>query len=194
MRRILSIAALTGLVLGPGAEAIAASSGGGTSGGGVPTDPGANIMVQEKRISEDTQIDHTGMRDPTAAFQISGRVYNGSGEPMAGILVKMFTNGTIAAHAKTDVDGAFSIEANPMTGGNNTTDLWFESPDPEAILDSNVVLATGKVARERGLIPSCTQKVDILGSFAEVEVIMMTPDQRKESLEQSQCLEQGGAQ
>ena len=187
MHRISSRIAVWGVLVLPSA-ALAAGTGGGASGGGGGAPP-PSIGTQEQRIMESTtQESFSGQRGDEAAFEISGRVFDGSGLPMSGILVKMFTNGTLSAHAKTDVDGAFSITANPMIGGNNTTDLWFESPDPEKILDSNVVLAAGEVAQEKNLIPRCTQKVELLGNYAEVEVTMMTPDERKISLEQSGCL------
>jgi hypothetical protein len=115
-----------------------------------------------------------------------------AGNALAGIVVKMFTNGVLKANAKTDVDGSFEIEANPMSGGNNTTDLWFQSPDPDQFLDTNVVLASGKVARERNLFPECTQKVDLLGNFVEVEVKMMTQEERKNALVETKCLETAG--
>lgn len=186
MQRFLVSVALAGLVLAPGSLP-AAPAGGTTGSSGFATPP--SMGSQKQRIERSTQESLTGQRDPDAAFQIGGRVYDGNGVPLSGVLVKMFTNGTLAAHARTDVDGAFSIAANPMSGGNNTTDLWFESPDPAKYLDSNVLLACGEVAREKNLFPRCTQKVEILGSFAEVEVTMMTPDERKESLAQTECLE-----
>lgn len=172
--------------------AAAASAPAGPGGAGdvpTPVNPG---IPQERRVLEDvTGSPITPGREAPAGIQVDGRVVTGSGAPLAGVLVKVFSNGVVTATERTDSDGSFAVRANPAVGGNNTTVLWFESPDPERYLDSQAVLHEGTVARELGLFPPCVQKTEIAGSNAQIEVTMMTLDERKAALEQSRCLERG---
>jgi hypothetical protein len=171
-----------------GTFATAAAKDGTGSGSSTPN-PG---MPQERRIGQDVSgsvLNPT--RDAAPAFQIDGTVEDGGGGPLGGVVVKLFNNGVVAASAKTAADGSFRIEANPLLGGNNSSVLWFQSPDPERLLDVQAVLSEGQTARETGLFPRCVQRVEILGSHATVAVRLMTPDEKKAVVEQSKCLEAG---
>jgi hypothetical protein len=163
----------------------------GKEGGGGSSTPSPGIP-QERRIQQEiggSTLNPT--RDAPAGFQIDGTVADGSGSAMGGVLVKLFNNGVVAASAQTAADGSFRIEANPLLGGNNTSVLWIQSPDPERLLDAQAVLSEGSAARQAKLFPRCVQRVDVVGNQATVAVRLMTPDEAKASVEQSKCLEGG---
>lgn len=181
--RFLIALALVGTVGAAGAKE------GGGSGGGSTPDPG---MPQERRIQDDiggSTLNPT--RDAEPAFQIDGAVADGSGRPLADVIVKLFNNGLVSASAQTATDGSFRIQADPALGGNNSSVLWFQSPDPERLLDAQAVLSEGSAAREAGLFPRCVPRVNIVGSQATVAVRLMTEDEAKAAVEQSKCLESG---
>lgn len=163
----------------------------GGSGGGTTPNPG---ITEERRVQQDiggSTLNPTREAEP--GFQIDGTVTDGSGSPLGAVLVKMFSNGMLRASAQTAVDGSFRIEANPLIGGENSTVLWFQSPDPERLLDAQAILSEGKVAREKKLFPPCAQRVDVLGNHATVAVRLMTQDEMKAAVEQSKCLEGGSS-
>jgi len=155
--------------------------------GGATPNPG---IPQERRVQQDiggsTLIPS---RDVPAGFQIDGTVADGSGAALSGVVVKLFNNGVVKASAQTAADGSFQIEANPAIGGNNTSVLWFQSPEPERLLDAEAVLSEGSAARENRLFPRCVQRVEILGNQATVAVRLMTLDEAKAAVGRSKCLE-----
>lgn len=154
-----------------------------------PNNPG---IPQERRILEDVSGSQVVPgREAPASLQVDGRVSTASGAPLGDVLVKVFSNGVVTATARTEPDGAFSVRANPPAGGNNTTVLWFESPDPDRYLDTEAVLAEGTVARDQKLFPECVQRIEIMGNNARLEVTMRTLDERRKALEESRCLERG---
>jgi hypothetical protein len=124
---------------------------------------------------------------------ISGRVKDGAGRPLGGVRVKMFSNGVMIASDASDDDGSFSVDANPPVEDTSTTVLWFESPDPGRLLDASLLVHGGVVALEQNLFPPCTDRVELIGGNAQIEVAMLTADERKEVLERSRCLEAGSA-
>jgi len=177
--RILIALALAGTC----GTALAKDGGGGSS----TPNPG---MPQERRVQQDiggTTINPS--RDAPPGFQIDGSVKDGSGVPMGNVLVKLFNNGVVAASAQTAADGSFRIEANPAVGGENTSVLWVQSPDPARLLDAEAVLSEGSTARASGLFPRCVQRVSVVGSQASVAVTLMTLDELKAAVQQSKCLE-----
>jgi hypothetical protein len=142
---------------------------------GVETRDARNLVPQESAPS---------------GLQLGGTVHDLAGRALSGVVVKLFTNGVTAAQALTDVDGSFEIRANPMLGEDLTAELWFQSANP-SFLDANVVLAAGRVARERHLFPPCTQKVELLGDATAVTVTMLTLEERTQAILDSDCLERG---
>jgi hypothetical protein len=168
-------ALVTVLVHSPALAAAPGGGGGGGGGAGVPPgsarrDPGALPLQGE-----------------SAGLQVGGKVVDRAGQPIAGIVIKMFANGMIIASETTDPEGGFEIEGNPQLGGNNTTMLWFEDRGGE-LVPTGVILALGSVAEDRDLYPDCTKKIDFLGNAARIEVTMLTLDQRNADVQQSDCL------
>jgi hypothetical protein len=165
-------------LLAPVAEAPAAPPGGG--GGSPGGTPGPAR----------TGRDNLAQRDAAPAMVVGGNVVSRSGQPIGGVVVKMFANGVILNSTTTNPEGSFEIEGNPSVGGNNTTVLWFESPGSDRV-SSSVILSLGDIAREQRLFPGCTPRLDFLGSTARVEVTMLTVDERNAAIRESGCL--GGA-
>jgi hypothetical protein len=165
--------------------ALAKDGGGGSS----TPNPG---MPQERRIQRDITTDPINpTREAQPSFLINGMVKDGSGNAMGNVLVKLFSNGIVAASAQTAADGSFRIEANPAVGGRNTSVIWVQSPDPERLLDAEALLSEGSAAREAGLFPRCVQRVDVLGNQATVAVTLMTLEELKAAVQESKCLESG---
>lgn len=163
-----------------------AKSPGGGSGGGRTT----SGIPQERRLEQDISgSDAIPGRIEAAGVQIEGKVLSGSGDPIGDVLVKLFSNGVVTNSARTKGDGTFRIEGNPPMGGTNTTVLWFQSPEPDRLLDVQAVLSEGTVAREHKLFPECVQEVTVLGGGARVEVRLMTSDELQAAVEASGCLE-----
>lgn len=158
----------------------------GSGGGSATPNPG---IAQERRVEQDIGADAINpMQEAPAGLQIDGTVTDGSGSPLANVVVKLFSNGVVTASAQTAADGTFRIEANPPIGGNNTSVIWFQSPDPDRLLDTQAVLSEGATAKERHLFPPCVQHVQILGNQATVSVRLMTPDELKAAIQKSGCL------
>ncbi len=179
----LSIALLVGVfALVPLVAAAAPPS----SGGSTPTPSNPESRRIQRDIGGDATLAQRGM---PPAYSISGRVVETSESPLAGVVIKLFANGILEDSITSDGDGSFSIETNPLTTGDGSWILWFESPDPEKFLDTDVVVQAGKVARERGLFPPCVAQVTTIGGNATVVVTMMTPDERREIVTGSNCLE-----
>ena len=174
MRPVVTIAMIALSAGSAGAAPGGGSSGGSTDGTG-PTRIG--------RTAEGA----TPLQGRTPGMQVSGQVVDRGGRALDGVVVKMFANGMISGSTTTDPEGAFYIEGDPTIGGNNTTVLWFESPGTE-LLPANVILSLGDVARERGLYPDCTPRIDFLGSATQVEVVLLTLKERNESVRESECL------
>ncbi len=182
LSRILVLAGALGLV---SVAAFAAPPGGGSSTGGGPSG-----VPESRRLQRDVSGDPTvAQRGLPPGIVFSGRVADAAGAPLAAVVLKLFVNGAPSASATTDGDGSFSLDANPMADGSDTTVLWFESPDPERLLDVAVVVHAGSMAQERGLFSPCAARVEMIGGSAKVEVTMMTPEERRESVIAAGCLD-----
>jgi hypothetical protein len=157
--------------------------------GDVGTPPPTPGPIQERRIGEDILGSTT---NPTRAVPqsvwIEGTVVDAKGAPIEGVVIKLFANGLVRGTAQSANDGKFSLEGNPPVGGNNSSVIWFQSPAPDRLLDSHVVLYAGDVARERRLFADCVQRVTIAGNTAEVEVTLLSEAERFAALEASGCL------
>jgi len=144
---------------------------------------------QERRLDSDVMgSTSTPNRAVPQGVQIEGRVLTRGGSPIGGVVVKLFSNGVVSASAKSAADGAFRLEANPASGGDDTTVLWFESPSDD-LLDAHAVLHESRQAKERKLFPDCVQRVTVAGSTAQVEVVLMTEAERLDDLKKSGCLD-----
>jgi hypothetical protein len=127
------------------------------------------------------------LQGQSAAFRVGGKVVDRGGVPLDGVVVKMFANGMLVRSTETDRDGTFEIESDPQSGANDTTTLWFESPD-KALLPTSAILALGSVAAERHLFSPCTPRIRFLGDIARVDVTLLTPAQRNEELDRLDCV------
>jgi hypothetical protein len=166
----------------PAAVAEAPGAGGG-GGSGAPA-------MQERRIERDVGGDQLlGRRGNRPAVAITGRVLDGSGSPMRGIVIKLFSAGILVSSARSEPDGSFAIEGNPMIEDNVTTTLWAQSPDPNKYLDTDVYLHTGRVITEQKLLSPCHETVPLMGGAADVEIVLMTPDERRKAMSERDCLE-----
>ncbi len=176
------LVAFSGLSIARGAEP---PSGGGSS-GELPTDtsPGHERNLGTSPFG--------GRGDPQGVI-LDGVVRDSSGRPMAGLPVRLYGSGTLAASATTDESGAFRITGNPLFGAQRTVDLWFISADPSRWTDAQVILSASRVDRERGLLSPCAPVVSLLGNAATVEVTMWSPEERKAEIAKSRCLEEGAA-
>jgi len=184
LARCLGGVLLLGALVFPGSVRAA----GGSSGAGGATPPPSS--TENRRVQNDTtQEPIMAQRVLPASVQLEGHVHTLANEPLAGLRVRLFSNGVALETVTTDADGAFLITANPPAGENNTSDLWIESPDPEKYIDVNVLLAAGRVAREQRLYSACTPEVKVTASGAAVEVTMFSIDEKKNALVQSKCLE-----
>lgn len=178
---LLGIVALLTGALVSAASAAPPGGGGGGGSGGTGTAPPRHSRRDPGALPQQGE---------SAGLQVGGRVVDADGQPLGGIVVKMFANGMIISSATTTPDGSFEIEGNPQIGGNNTTTLWFQGQG-DRFLPTGVILALGSVAAEKKLYPDCTRTVDFLGNTARIEVTMMTLDQRNAVIQESDCLGQG---
>jgi hypothetical protein len=158
---------------------------GGSGGGGGDAAP---IVPNQRSFDNVDGNTNSPLREVPPTFHIEGVVRSLAGAPLSGVTVKMFSSGLVAGSATTDSDGSFQIEGTPDLKESTNTTLWFQSADPERYLDSSAVLSVGKVARERGLVPSCVPRIKVLGTSAQVEVTMMSADEWQKELEKSGCL------
>ncbi|MBZ0266891.1 carboxypeptidase-like regulatory domain-containing protein [bacterium] len=184
LQRILPVVCGTALVALPGLTAAASGGSGGGAVGNVGT-PGEPRRVQNDASS----VLSAALRVLPESVRIEGKVHDKAGAPLEGIRVRLFWNGMSLEAVRTDVDGSFLLSQNPPAGDDDTTDLWIESPDPDRYVDVNVILLAGKSARDNNIFSACTAKVDITGTGAMVDVTMLSPDERKEMVQQSRCLE-----
>lgn len=159
-------------------------SGGSGGGGG----DGVPIITNQRTFENVDGSVNSPLRDVPPTFHIEGVVRSLEGVPISGVTVKMFSSGLVAGSARTESDGSFKIEGNPVLKESTNTTLWFQSQDPERYLDTSAVLSLGKVARERGLVPACIPRIKVLGASAQVEVTMMSADEWQKELEKSGCL------
>jgi hypothetical protein len=164
---------------------LAPQPGGGSGGGG--GDPMPVAPNQRSLESVDGSPD-SPFRDVPPSFHVEGVVRSAAGVPLAGVTVKMFSNGVVAGSTTTETDGSFEIEGTPELKESTNTTIWFQSLDPERYLDASAVLSVGSVARQRNLVPTCVPRIQITGTSARVEVTMMSAEEWQKELEQSGCL------
>jgi hypothetical protein len=184
LQGLLPVACGVAVLAVPG---FARAASGGTNDRNVGTvgNPGESRRVQ----NEASTLLSNALRVLPESVRIEGTVHDKAGKPLEGIRVRLFWNGMSLEAVRTDVDGSFLMSKNPPAGDENTTDLWIESPDPDRYVDVNVILAAGKSARDNGIFSACTATVDVSGTGAIVDVTMFSPDERKETVQQSRCLE-----
>lgn len=176
---------LGGLALLAVPTPVAAAPGSTDRATGSPANPGDTRRIQ----NDASQPLSSAMRALPESVQIEGKVHDKAGKPLEGFRVRLFWNGMSLEAVTTDVDGSFLLSKNPPGGENNTTDLWIESPDPERYVDVNVILSEGRNARDNNLFSACTATVDITATGATVDVTMLSPDERKQMVQESRCLE-----
>lgn len=152
---------------------------------GSPANPGDARRVQ----NDVSQPMSAAMRALPQSVRIEGKVHDKAGKPLEGFRVRLFWNGMSLETVTTDVDGSFLLSKNPPAGENNTTDLWIVSPDPERYVDVNVILSEGRNARDNKLFSACTATVDVTATGATVDVTMLSPDEQKQMVQESRCLE-----
>lgn len=158
--------------------------------GDVATPPPSPGPLEDRRIGEDVLGSTSNpVRAVPQALWIDGTVVDAQGTPLEGVLVKLFANGIVRGTARSANDGTFSLEGDPPVGGNNSSVIWFQSPAPDRLLDSHVVLYAGDVARAKKLFPECVQRVTIAGNTATVEVTLLSEAERFAALEDSGCLD-----
>lgn len=186
MRRALLILATVAL-LTDSPPAAGAPGSAGDRGSPTPNSP----ATPRRRADDRTGDAVLAQRAIPQSVQLEGVVKSVAGKPLANIRVKLFSNGIMIETAVTDPDGRFRLNANPMSGGNNTSDLWIESPDLELYLDANVLLSAGKTARERGIYPECTPVIKLSSTTTVVEVTMYSRDEKKKAIAESDCLKNG---
>ena len=161
---------------------VGSASGGGTTG------------MQNERAIRDVGADmNRSVLEGAANYDISGLVTDEAGNPLGSIPVKLFVNGRLSSSALTAADGSFNVTTHEMEGAHTTTMLWFQSPDPEAMLDATAVLTRGTVVKEKGLVPPCTPELSFVGNTASIEVVMRNLDQTQAMFEESGCLEETAA-
>jgi hypothetical protein len=178
-----ALAALLPLALSP---AFAADTGGGGAGGGA----GGGSILPPPSGNPTRDPGNLGRQAALPGLDLEGKVVDAAGAPVGGVRVKMFASGIIAGSTRTASDGTFRLEANPMRGERITTDLWFESPDPDQYIDVNVVLS----AARNGLFPPCTTRITTRPEGSVIEVTMLSADQMQEQLKRTECLEGGTVQ
>jgi hypothetical protein len=176
MHRVVTVFAVAGAMTLIASETAAAPGGGSGGGsGGAPSSPSIRDPAALPREGE------------SPAFRVGGKVVDRGGAALDGVVVKMFANGMLVGTTETDRDGSFEVEGNPQSGANDTTTLWFESPD-EGLLPTGVILGLGSVAAERHLFSACTPRLRFLGDLARIDVTMLTLAQRNEELSRANCV------
>ena len=111
------------------------------------------------------------------------------GKPVPGVTIKAFANGVLAASARTDGDGRFTLAAHPMREEKGSAVIWFQSPDAQLYVDTSIVVWAGKTALEHHLFPECTQFLKTIGGAANVEVTMRSVAERGVAVMESKCFE-----
>jgi len=174
-----------------GVAAVTVAVGAHAAPGGAGEQSGGNVGMPDeaRRIQDASEPLSAALRMLPESIRIEGKVHDKAGKPLEGFRVRLFWNGLSLEAVRTDVDGSFLLSKNPPAGENNTADLWIESPDPDRYLDVNVILVAGKAAREHDIFSACTATVDVTGTGALVDVTMFSPDERKEMVQESRCLE-----
>jgi hypothetical protein len=179
-----AIALAAALLPAPAVPLLAAPGGGGGSPGG--GDGGATLRDSGSNVSGDVPA---AQRAASAAVQVDGRVVDGAGRPLGGIAVKVFADGVLTGSATTAADGFFALVTNPMESGKGSAVVWFQSPDPEAYVDSWIVLWVSDSAKQSGLFPPCTERVAGSRGTREVEITLRSADERRKVVVESKCLE-----
>jgi hypothetical protein len=150
------------------------------------------IMPQLERLEQERGVGtDVALQGQTTGVIIEGDVRNEDGTVLPGVLVKLFGGGTLVDHATTNNEGHYSVAGNPMMGENVSVVLWVQTPDPERYIDRDYIVELGPVAEERGLFPSCTEKIPVLQGRANFNPILLTLEQTKTELEESNCLSGG---
>lgn len=149
---------------------------------------GGSSEVQDVRSRSDYSGEVSNpMHDVPDAVTIAGRVIDTAGKPVAGVVVKLFVDGVTAKAVQVDTDGTFSIAANPMQRRTGSAVLWFQSPDPEKLVDAEVVLWQSDAAREQHLFSRCAQSIEgkVPGTL---EVTLRSADELKAAVAAAKCL------
>jgi hypothetical protein len=157
--------------------ALVAAAGYGAEPPGKPDDASLKPPIQ-------TPAEGTPMGLPEQ--MLSGSVTDAAGQPLGGVAIKLFADGSLAQVAHTAASGAYEMQIPLNLEKDQTVVLWFVSTS-EPLMPKPVVLKESSAARSGALFSPCTLEVKMRPQM-RVDVKLLTENEELASLKAKGCL------
>jgi hypothetical protein len=119
---------------------------------------------------------------------VVGDVVGSDGNPIGGVMVKLFADGLLVEVGHTTAAGSFELRLPLSVERDETVVLWFMSTTGTAsLLPQCVLLKKSSKAGKANLFSECTSKVRMRPQM-RVDVTMLTESELVASLKLKGCL------
>ncbi len=123
----------------------------------------------------------------TSETAIDGVVMSRDGQPLDGVVAKLYVGGLLLAETTTAPDGTYEFVELIDYGQDASVDIWFVPSSPTLVME-NVLLKESSSALAGRLYSACTQRVR-LDPLMYVPVRLYTLDDRTRSLRERGCVQ-----